>query len=377
MVSYESKSLKLVVVSHPCSNPQNQIFFQRLLEVSGWEISIIAPETWRTLYDIRSITKKHEAFQGTLKKITAFLRGNIALHFYSLRLLSELRRQRPDWIYVQNEPYALSTIEVMLLNRLFIGAKIAFYSAQNINKKYPWPFRAIEKWNFESADLAFAVTESAAECLRQKGYSKKLTVLPLGVDESYLYDGDSDPEGLDTPVVGYVGRLVPEKGVDDLLRALARLVDLPWNCQIAGDGPDRGKLIELAEQLKIFERVTFAGYVPHGEMKSHVKSLSVLILPSRTWPNWKEQFGRVIIEALAAGVPVIGSDSGEIPFLIRHLQGGIVIKEGDITELAAAIAGLIGNKEERRRLGNLGRENVKRYYMESEIAKQFVTALEA
>jgi glycosyltransferase involved in cell wall biosynthesis len=177
--------------------------------------------------------------------------------------------------------------------------------------------------------------------------------------------------------LGYVGRLVPEKGVDDLLKALARLVELPWECRIAGNGPERGNLIELAEQLKISERVTFTGYVPHGEMRCHVKSLSVLILPSRTRPNWKEQFGRVIIEALAAGVPVIGTGSGEIPFLIRKLQGGIVVKEGDIVELAAAIADLIGNKQERIRLGSLGRENVKRYYLESEIAKQFVAAVEA
>jgi len=329
------------------------------------------------LYDQKSITTKHELFQGTLKTITAFMKGNIPLHFYDLRLLWELRRERPDWIYVQNEPYALSTIQVILLNRLFVGAKIIFYSAQNIDKKYPWLFRMAARLNFQLADLAFAVTESAAECLRRKGYSKKLTVLPLGVDESFLSDGGGTSAQSGAPIIGYVGRLVPEKGVEDMLEALSLLVALPWECRIAGDGPSRGNLIELASKFKIAERVSFMGYVPHSEMTRYVKSLSVLILPSRTRPNWKEQFGRVLIEALAAGVPVIGTNSGEIPFLIRKLEGGIVIKEGDIAELAGAIADLIGNKEERRRLGNLGRENVKRYYLESEIAKQFVTALES
>jgi len=115
-------------------------------------------------------------------------------------------------------------------------------------------------------------------------------------------------------------------------------------------------------------------YVKHAEIPQILKGLSVLVLPSLTAQNWREQFGRVIIEALASEVPVVGSDSGEIPFLIEKLGGGLVTREGEPRELADALDRLNRDSDLRRRLGLTGKRNVLKFFLEEEIAKQLAGA---
>ena len=93
--------------------------------------------------------------------------------------------------------------------------------------------------------------------------------------------------------------------------------------------------------------------VASGEMPQFYNSLDLLVVPSLTQPNWKEQFGRVIMEAMACGVPVIGSDSGEIPHVLG--DAGVIVPEGDIPALARALDALIQDSQRRRELAALGR----------------------
>ena len=115
-------------------------------------------------------------------------------------------------------------------------------------------------------------------------------------------------------VIGYAGGLLPEKGVDVLVRASAGL-EQEWRLRFAGGGQEDA-LRELARELGVADRVEFVGRLPSTQMPDFYRRLDVLALPSRTTPTWKEQFGRVLIEAMACGVPVVGSDSGEIPHVI-------------------------------------------------------------
>ena len=104
---------------------------------------------------------------------------------------------------------------------------------------------------------------------------------------------------------------------------------------IAGTGPEQVALKDLAQRLGLLDKVTFLGKVSSTAMPAVYASMDVLALPSRTTTTWKEQFGRVLIEAMACRVPVIGSDSGEIPNVIG--DGGLVFPEDD----AAALADLL------------------------------------
>ena len=100
----------------------------------------------------------------------------------------------------------------------------------------------------------------------------------------------------------------------------------------------------------------------HEQMASGYAQLDVVVLPSHSTPTWKEQFGRVIIEALWCGVPVIGSDSGEIPWVIGLTGGGLVFPEGDVGALAARLAELRASPELRRQLADTGRQAVERLF---------------
>jgi glycosyltransferase involved in cell wall biosynthesis len=374
--------MKLVVVSHACITPENQAFFQRISEVAGWDVTIILPKQWKTDFNDQYSVQKLPGFKGKIIPVGVYFRGKIPLHFYHFGIFNVLRQERPDVIYVHNESYALSTFQVILYNFLFSRKTIGFYAAQNIRKKYILPFRLIEAFNFRSANYCFPVTESAASTLREKGFPGRITVLPLGVTENHIRIREAKPvtsePGAPKPfVIGYVGRLVPEKGIDILLRALALLQSTGWECQIIGEGKLKGELVKLSSELCIEGNTRFLGYVNHGDVSTYINGFSVLVLPSLTMPNWTEQFGRVIIEALAAGVPVIGTNSGEIPFLIRKLQGGIIVDEGDPAALAQAIERLLLDPLLTERLATLGKQNVEKYFLESKIAADFVAEVSA
>jgi len=166
--------------------------------------------------------------------------------------------------------------------------------------------------------------------------------------------------------MGFAGRLVHEKGVDVLLRAIAQAPDV--KLLIAGDGPEEKSLRELAAQLNIAQRVAWRGAMRSTEMPAFYRECDALAVPSRTLPNWKEQFGRVIIEAMACGVPVIGSRCGEIPNLIG--DAGLLINEDDVDALAAHIRALSAQPEMRQMLSQHGRRRVLDRFTMKRIADQ-------
>jgi glycosyltransferase involved in cell wall biosynthesis len=98
-------------------------------------------------------------------------------------------------------------------------------------------------------------------------------------------------------------------------------------------------------------------------------------VPSRTTSAWREQFGRVLVEAAASGIPVIASDSGEIPLVVRDLQNGLLVPEQDITALSGAIAALAGDAGRRRALAAAGLAAVRRSYSQEAIAERMATLL--
>ncbi|MGD0454118.1 MAG: glycosyltransferase [Solirubrobacteraceae bacterium] len=158
--------------------------------------------------------------------------------------------------------------------------------------------------------------------------------------------------------VGYAGRLVESKGVVDLLAAV-RLLDAPVELLLLGDGPLRTRLHGQAipgSTVRVLNTLT------HDQMPSGYAQIDVLVLPSRTTPTWSEQFGRVIVEALWCGVPVIGSSSGGIPQLLEMTGGGVVFQEGDADALAAQLSRLRDEPALREQLASTGRASAQRLF---------------
>jgi glycosyltransferase involved in cell wall biosynthesis len=169
--------------------------------------------------------------------------------------------------------------------------------------------------------------------------------------------------------MGYAGRLVHEKGVHILLRAFARLNDHS-KLKILGSGPQRDSLEQLARDLNVRDRVEFLSWIPSTKTPDFARSLDVFVLPSLTQSNWKEQFGRALIENMACGVPVIGSTCGEIPNVIG--DAGLIVKEGDDAELATALIRLRDDINLRNDLAKRGRERVLEKFTQKRIAEETV-----
>jgi glycosyltransferase involved in cell wall biosynthesis len=126
------------------------------------------------------------------------------------------------------------------------------------------------------------------------------------------------------------------------------------------------ELEEQAEKLGVSGRTRFVPAMGQDKLPGYLNCLDVLVLPSLTTPQWKEQFGRVIIEAQACGVPVIGSDSGAIPEVIG--KAGIIFKEGSVTDLGKALQKLAGSSSLRKKLSALGRRQALSLYTNQRIA---------
>lgn len=264
-----------------------------------------------------------------------------------------MRGRRIDILDVHEEPCSLAVAELRLLRRLLCPtAALVLYSAQNIDKRYPWPFRSLERGALHAASAVYVCNRAAGEILRRKGFRGRLSVLPLGVDvERFSQDGSGRPREAGAGLrIGYVGRLERRKGVQTLLDAIAP--EAAWSLLVVGGGPYAGPLRDHVQAAGLGSRVEFRGYVPHGELPALYRSLDVLVVPSLPTPRWEEQFCRVAVEAMASSVPVVASASGALPEVVG--EGGVTFPPGDAGALRRALAGF-EDADHRRIVGDRAR----------------------
>ena len=223
----------------------------------------------------------------------------------------------------------------------------------------------------QGVDYGIVGNQASGEVWRGKGYTGRLQVIPqFGVDAEAYKPTRRQDSGRVFTIGSANRRLVPEKGVDLLLRAAAELPGV-WRIAIAGEGPERPLLEKLATQLGIRQRVQFDGNISSAEMPNYLHQLDALVLSSRTLPNWKEQFGRILVEAMACGVPVIGAESGEIPHVIG--QAGLTFPEDDVAALRHQLQTLMQSETLRKELAEKGRQHMLANYTQAQIAAQTVS----
>lgn len=376
--------MDLLVVSHACVTSVNQQFYAAVERLSGWSLTLVGPSNWVGDYGRERSLERWPAFSGRLHEIPVWLNGNIPLHVYRSTFHSLLDDVAPDAIFVHHEPYAAATAQLYIANQLWHGCPIGFFTWQNIEKSYPPPFSQTEQMVFRRSDFAFTGSESADAVLRTKGYDGPSTLLPGSIDpDVYAPTSASDDlyDALDIPpeavVVGFMGRISEVKGLSTLLRALSALDDLPWHLVLVGEGDYEDAVADEAAVHGLSDRVHLPGYVPHTEAPRYLSMFDVLVLPSETQPDWKEQFGRVLVEALACGTPLVGSDSGEIPNVIRRTNGGLSFPERDDEALAQALRRMITDSALRDRLAEQGRSYVLEEHTNATLARRFIDTIQA
>jgi glycosyltransferase involved in cell wall biosynthesis len=363
--------MHILMISKTFVSSTSQRKLEELAKFPGVELTLMTPAYWRSDDGSKQVLEPLYT-RGYHMIITPIVfNGHFHIYYYP-QLKKIMREVRPEILHIDEEPYNFATFQAMRLAR---QQKIPalFVAWQNIYRDYPLPFRQIELFNYHHADMALAGNRDVAEVLKRKGFHGPIRILPLSVDpDIYKRTEPRAPRAAGAPfIIGYLGRLVEQKGPALLVEALPSLPDC---CRIVftGHGPMRGELEALATRLGVAERVIFRGAVAPQDVPHEMQQMDVFVLPSLTRPNWMEQFGRVLIEAMACETPVIGSSSGEIPRVID--DAGLVFQEGNVQELSARIRLLMDDSELYARLAVRGRQRVVEHYTQQRIAQQIYEA---
>ncbi|GCE11475.1 glycosyltransferase family 4 protein [Tengunoibacter tsumagoiensis] len=360
--------MRVLMLSKALVAGTSQRKLEEIAKCPGVELTLVTPPYW--LSDDGSQQKLERLYTTGYQMIETSMKRNGNFHLHSYPELGKIMREvRPEIVHIDEEPYNLATWQAMRLSKQ-LKAKALFFTWQNLYRKYPPPFRQFELYNYHNASMALAGNRDAVDVLKKKGYQGPIRVIPQFGFDTEIYKR-ATPRPLRQPsdpfTVGFIGRLKEEKGLTLIVEALSLL---PANCRavFVGHGPMRSILEEQAQRLGVTERVTFKENVPSYEVVNEIQQLDAHILPSLSRPNWIEQFGRILAECMSCETPVIGSNSGEIPYVIG--DAGLIFPEGNAQQLSVAIKKLMDDPELAAELARKGRQRVIENYTQTQIARQ-------
>lgn len=297
--------------------------------------------------------------------------GSVAL---SAVLLRELGRTQAD-LTVVHEPNPVALVADVVTQQR--GPLIVYFHSEVVRPawKYQLLYRPFLTRVLDRAARIIVASPTMAETAMQlEGYRDRCVVIPYGIEPRSLARTPAVQARaaelkarLGSPLLLFVGRLVSYKGVDVLIRGL---MDTPATLAVAGDGPLRGQLQQLAADLGVLDRIRFLGSVPDSDLHALYHACDALVLPSITRA---EAFGMVQIEAMACGKPVISTavPSG-VPWVNRHGETGLVVPPGDAAALRGAIQRVLADPELRIRLGAGGVKRVAAEFTARRMAERTV-----
>ncbi|MDR3466831.1 MAG: glycosyltransferase [Xanthobacteraceae bacterium] len=362
------QSLRTLSVAHSgVTRDAGRLRYQFLEEFEGLDTHLLVPRVWHEYG--RVISADNPDDPGITVHIEPILLPKVGpinwyLHFYpGLRRL--IKKIDPDVIHLWEEPWSLVALQACLLRG---NASLVLEVDQNILKRLPPPFETIRRFVLSRTSHVLSRHPDASEVVRAVGYTGPITLIGYGVDQTTFYPTDR-PQRLSTNKelrLGYVGRIAEEKGLDDVLDAM-KLSNEGVTLSIMGDGSYEAALRERIARLGMERRVIFHSRAGASDVARFLQGIDVLVLMSRTTKSWREQFGRVIIEAQACGVPVVGSASGSIPNVVGN--GGWIVPErnpGALSNLLASLMSLPGELPAKRAAAI---ENVEKRFTFGRIAR--------
>ncbi len=359
--------MRVVIVSKTFVAETAQRQLEWIARQPDIELTLVTPPFWRS-DDGRRLPFVQRFTAGyQVRKVPVAFNGQYHFYFYP-GLGAVVRQQRPDVLHIDEEPYNPAGAQAQRIADA-VGARTVFVSWQNLYRTYPAPYAWIERFNYRHAAAIIAGNADAANVLRRKGYIGPTAVFSVhGIDPD-IYCPVPRTSSSDAFVIGYLGRLVLYKGVGLLIEALQ---GMPDHCRLrlVGSGPDERALRRIASERGVAERVDFVPAIATAEVPHALADMDVLAAPSLTQPNWKEQFGRVLVEGMACGVPVIGSDSGEIPHVIG--AAGMIVPEGDVEALRVGLLRLARDAAMRERFSRAGRAWVLERFTQERVARKTV-----
>lgn len=372
--SKPSSTLRVLFVSHAYVVGVNQGKLNAIAQTSNVEVGLLAPSNWKALEWNRLIPLETPYSNIRAYSAPIWFSGRGGAHIYApWTLWQVLNDFRPDIVQVEEEAFSLCAFELAIWSR-FTGKPLAIFGWENIERQLPLLRRLTCQFVLNTARLMLCGNQDGADVLRRWGYTGLLEVMPqMGVDPEFFAPRSPKADRCDRLFqIGFFGRLAYGKGIDLILTAARELRSQGGNFRIliCGTGASETELKQLAEEQGVADLVIWQGAVRHEQAPEAIAQFDVLVLPSRTTPAWKEQFGHVLIEAMAMGVPVVGSSSGEIPYAIG--RGDLVFQEEDASSLAVILRRMMHEPEWRQEVKNYGLERVNRLYTHQCIAERLV-----
>jgi len=382
--------MRILVASHTYIVDINRAKFKILANLEpGIEVTVVVPKCWKPGGVQNKIIETKFCQEGSFKviPISNFSQNNQGLLTFGTDIIKLLHEFRPQIIQVEQGSKSLAYAQLILLNKwLNLKAKNIFFTWWNLPYQLKWPASVLEDCNLQHTDGIIAGNLDGAKILHQQGYAGAIEVMPqLGVDETLFYRTSKDADlsrkfGIQPTdfVVGYVGRFVEEKGLLTLAAALAGLKKTPWKWLLVGQGKLRSQIAEKSLKWGISDRIIWVESVSHEDIPPYINLMDCLVLPSQTsykfktltTVGWKEQFGHVLIEAMACKIPVIGSDCGEIPHVIG--DAGLIFPEGNAEKLRECLHELMKRPELAADLGKRGYNRVMNNYTNKALAEQLL-----
>lgn len=338
------KKNKILFIWHAAVVETYQKYIEELSKYNDLDITLLIPEgSFEGSRYVKAFIPKNANYKVIVGKrllnkeeIAAFYP---ALPFYLFKV-------KPDIIHMFEEPWHNIAAYMNFWSSIICPkTKLIFQTFQNQIEDYPKNWRMVQNWTFKRSSAAIACAEEMKEVLLHWGYKKPIHVIYPGIETALFKPKDPsnlrNKLGLKDFTIGYFGRMIKEKGIEDLINACNKL-DFPYQLFFIGNGPDK-------EYFKtLINKAIWLDAILPNEISEFYSALDVFVLPSRTTKTWKEQFGRVLVEAMLCGTPVIGSSSGEIPNIIG--SAGLVFKEQNHEDLSQKIAQLYKDKVLQERL---------------------------
>jgi glycosyltransferase involved in cell wall biosynthesis len=321
--------MRVVRIYHAGRDPAHRER-DRALTRAGADVTLVVPSSWPGPDDVTE-----EPFE--VVQLPVARAGDVNRHRYAdpAAVAEVIGRVRPDVVDLHEELY--SSVAHQVLRQLGARYPVVGYAAQNVDKRLPPPFCWWERQALARVQGIYPCSRQAASVVVGKGSGAAVRVLPLA--PSPLIVPGCQPPPTDVVRLLLVGRLVPEKGARDAVRVLAAVRAVcPARLVIVGTGPEAGPAQVLAASLGVAGDLHVHPWASAAELAGHYGRAQVLLVPSRATRAWAEQFGRVVVEAQAAGVVPVTYGSGALPEVVG--DAGVLAPEGDAEAMARAVLGL-------------------------------------
>jgi len=342
----------------------------------------LIPKIWQAaLFKIEAGDLSKDNLENCeFEALDTFYSGNEILYrFKFFELFKILKNFKPDLVHVEQGDNAFVYFQIILLCKILskilrFKTKFTFFTWVNWRHKKSFKYKIfwqfIENFNLRNSDAAFVGNHEAKIILQEKKFLKDTKVLlQLGVDEE-IFTSEHCACNDKKNIIGFIGRFTQEKGIFLLLEAYCNLEKEfeNWRLLFVGDGPEKSNLISFIKKLNLQEKVILINSVTHEKIAKIIKTLEILVLPSYDTPNWKEQFGHVLIEAMACKIPVIGSNAGNIAQVIDN--AGLIFEQKNILDLTNKLKIFMTNQDLHKEFGQLGYQRFKENFSYDFIAKE-------